>query len=340
MLHFYLALVQTKKALVHQLVTAILKLQKDKCLDNPLVKKVLKEIVNTAGISNIEHYVSKNIVSILYLWFTKKYNVDDLPVHLLGCENLNEFKEKYKKWLISADILWRKDGHVNSCDFLKQAREDKSAPTVANLVEVRRNYLIMLLYHQMLSYINTNLHSNIYVKQLNFQTCFSEIIVLCLPYIVTEKYALGYRGIEGVTEFKKSTASAQKLFHLTGQILENMKWTDLFVENVGDLVLMTALQLWDRKGTMEMFDVKIPKETKPYGYTKEVFLAIIEYFGVSIAFGVFFNRMKIEDNTDLILFVAGSHWWKHHAVPLRKPAPSDFPSALQPLENSSRRKCD
>lgn len=135
-LHCYLALAQTKRALIHYFVTAILSLQKEKCLDNSLVLKVLKEVVSSAGITSYENYVGKNIVSILYFWFTKKYNIEDLPVTLLNCDNFNTFKKKYKKWLVAADILWRKGGDVNSCDYLKQARANKTAPTVANLVEV------------------------------------------------------------------------------------------------------------------------------------------------------------------------------------------------------------
>lgn len=111
--------------------------------------------------------------------------------------------------------------------------------------------------------------------------------------MVTEKYALGYRGIETAADFKTSSVSAQKLFQLTGQILENMKWTDLFVENVGELVLMTALQIWDRKGTTNIFEIEIPEETKSYGYTKEVFTSILDYFGVSYLFVITFLQIVL-----------------------------------------------
>lgn len=105
-------------------------------------------------------------------------------------------------------------------------------------------------------------------------------MALCLPYLVTEKYRLSYLGSESYSAFKKSLASAKKMFQLAGEILENDKWTNLFVENVGNLVLLNATYLCDRDDARQMFEINIPEQTRTYCYPKNVFISILNYFGV------------------------------------------------------------
>lgn len=76
-------------------------------------------------------------------------------------------------------------------------------------------------------------------------------------------------------------ASAKKMFHLTGQILQNEKWTNLFVENVGELVLLTATHMCDRDEAMLTFDVNIPEQTRNYYFPRIVFSAVLDFIGVS-----------------------------------------------------------
>lgn len=110
------------------------------------------------------------------------------------------------------------------------------------------------------------------------------MIMLCLPYLAMEKYHINFIGSEHPNGFKKSMASAKKMFNLSGQILENEKWTNLFVENVGELVLLTATHLCDRDEAKQTFEVHIPEQTRSYYLPKNVFSAILDYIGVSRCF--------------------------------------------------------
>lgn len=106
--------------------------------------------------------------------------------------------------------------------------------------------------------------------------------MLCLPYLAMEKYHINFIGSEHPNGFKKSMASAKKMFHLSEQILKNEKWTKLFVGNVGELVLLTATHLCDRDEAKQTFDVNIPEQTRCYYFPRNVFSAILDYLGVSI----------------------------------------------------------
>lgn len=115
---------------------------------------------------------------------------------------------------------------------------------------------------------------------------------MCLPYIVAEKYKLRYTTTETQSEFKKSTVNAHRMFQMTREILENEKWSNLFVENVGELLLLTATHLHDYQEAKDRFVVDVPKTVEMFQYPKNVFTAILNYFGVSYCF-FFLNNLRI-----------------------------------------------
>lgn len=139
-LHCFLALAQTRQPHIQKIVTSILQIQKDKSLDKCLVKKVLKKIVTVTGVKDFDNYVDQNVVSVLYFWFLKDNSLYELPVDLLGFDSLDLFSQKHNKWLISADILWNKDGDINSCDLLK-----KSSRSPGQIIEVE-TIILLLVY--------------------------------------------------------------------------------------------------------------------------------------------------------------------------------------------------
>lgn len=111
--------------------------------------------------------------------------------------------------------------------------------------------------------------------------CFPNIIGLSLPYIVSEKYNLEYYPIERQSHFKKALKNANKVFKGTCEILQNNKWSGLFVENVGELLLLAATHMRDYEEAAQMFDVTLTEERLYYYYPKRIFTAILEYFEVS-----------------------------------------------------------
>ncbi|XP_047986842.1 serine-protein kinase ATM-like [Leguminivora glycinivorella] len=103
------------------------------------------------------------------------------------------------------------------------------------------------------------------------------MIVLCLPYIVTEKYSLNFSGPDQYA-FLQSMKHANKMFKTTRHILDSHKWSCLFVETMPDLLLMGAKHLYDQEGVLEMFGVDIPANAQSYLYPKAVFNSILRYF--------------------------------------------------------------
>lgn len=116
---------------------------------------------------------------------------------------------------------------------------------------------------------------------LTFQICFSNIMALCLPYIVSTTYNLEYCEGHKRDVFKKSKENANKMFQLTGEILENERWSSLFVENVRELLLLTATHMSDREDAERLFQVILPQQNHNYYYPKRIFSAILDYFEVS-----------------------------------------------------------
>lgn len=101
-----------------------------------------------------------------------------------------------------------------------------------------------------------------------------------MPYKVAEKYHLDYTGYETLSSFKKSTQHANKMFQQTCQILKSDTWNNLFIENIGELILLSALNICDSEETSKQFKINIQGTSKYYFYTKSVFTAILNFFEV------------------------------------------------------------
>ncbi|KAG6455766.1 serine-protein kinase ATM [Manduca sexta] len=239
-LHSFVALVYLKKSVLLKVITRIISLQKDKSLDETLVKKVLNKLVYSINKTNIETYLSDNLLHVLHFWFTHNKRVVELPLSLFGCDKLDVFYDKHKKWLIAADSLWNKMGNIVPANVF----EDRPALTLEDVVE----------------------------------SCFCNIIALCLPHLVIEKYKIDCT-LEVPRAFRHVFENANRMFQHTGKILPSDKWTNVFVENVGDLLLLASLHLCDYEGTKTLFQIAIRNDTKSYFYPKKVFCAILDYIG-------------------------------------------------------------
>lgn len=128
-------LAQTKNTLVRNIVTELIQMQKEKCLDKCLVKKVLNRITSVVCNKKIEVYLNDNILSIIHFWFYKGNKLEDLPLNLFGFEDMDMFIEKYMKWLIPAEVLWSKGGVVTESEVLQHITA-KSGKSIDSIVEV------------------------------------------------------------------------------------------------------------------------------------------------------------------------------------------------------------
>lgn len=137
-LHGFYALAQSKPSLINSVIKAILKVQKEKTLDEALVKKVLNKIVNDISGTGINAYLNNNLLSILHFWFAEKYKLDDLPIYLFGFNDMIQFLENNVKWVIPAEILWCKQGSIHESQVIQKLQRSSNL-TVQNYVEVR-NY--------------------------------------------------------------------------------------------------------------------------------------------------------------------------------------------------------
>ncbi|PZC82370.1 hypothetical protein B5X24_HaOG210411 [Helicoverpa armigera] len=242
-LHAFVALAQSNKPVVLTVILQVIQLQKMKSLDNGIVKKALKEIVNSVGIEDIQKYLNNHIVPIVYFWFSQNNPLEDFPIHLLGFNTVDSFKEKHMKWLIAGEILWKQEGDVSKSDLLKQIAK-KQKKTVKKMLEA----------------------------------CFSNIMALCLPYIVSAKYKIEYHDRHKQDEFNKSMSNATTMFQITSDMLENERWSCLFVENVGELLLLAATHMSDSEDAEKLFHIQLPKKNQQYYYPKKILCAILEYF--------------------------------------------------------------
>ncbi|XP_073941777.1 serine-protein kinase ATM-like isoform X3 [Choristoneura fumiferana] len=243
-LHRFLALAQTKKSLVHKILTRLLQIQNEKSLDVIVVKKFLNKITETTVAIDIETYLQNNILFVIHFWTSRNYKFEDLPLCIFGFVNRDAFLEKHMKWLFSADVLWINKGNVRKSAVLNTVKR-KTGKSEESIVEL----------------------------------CFSNIVSLCLPYVVTEKYNLSFMGAEEYNDFRLSMKNAIKMFQMTREILDNDKWSILFVENMAELLLTAAMHLRDQQGAKEMFQVNAPRMTESYLYPKTVFCSILKYYG-------------------------------------------------------------
>ncbi|CAG5022045.1 unnamed protein product [Parnassius apollo] len=239
LLHSYSGLALYKHSWACHVVKEIVCLLQLKTLDKHLVNKVLNIITTKITQKGIDVYLDQHILLILQCWLEKKYLLEDLPTYLFGCENFNLFLTKYMKWLVSVDILWRHLGNVQNSTMLTKLREN-------------------------------------HTEEFILEKSFCNIIILSLPYIVNEKYNLNSNR---ELNCKASLDAAYRMFQQTRQILKNEKWSNLFVENMGQLVLLTALHLRDYMDAQNVFAVKVPRNIEAYGYSKDIFCAILKYFG-------------------------------------------------------------
>ncbi|KAL4708134.1 hypothetical protein ACJJTC_009913 [Scirpophaga incertulas] len=243
-LHSLLVLVTAKKSLIQRVLKLILKLQHDKSLDEKIVKKVLGIITTQIDNKPLDVYLNNNILSVLYFWYSEKLNINNMPLPFFGISDQNGFLDKYMKWLISSEILWSCGGNIRESVTLKLAT-NKFKMSESKILEI----------------------------------CFCNLIILCLPYIVADKYKIRYMMNEGDNDYKRSMINANRMFLMTRQILEPEKWSNLFVENIGELLLLAALHLSDHADIKEMIDIDPSVQVHIYQYPKIVFSAILKYFG-------------------------------------------------------------
>ena len=107
-------------------------------------------------------------------------------------------------------------------------------------------------------------------------------MALSLPYIVSTKYNIHYHEMYKGDAFKKSMKNATKMFELATEILENENFSNLFVENIGELLLLAATHMRDSEQAKIQFHVKLPDRSQDYYYPEKIFCAILEYFKVSV----------------------------------------------------------
>ncbi|CAH0748972.1 unnamed protein product [Diatraea saccharalis] len=243
-LHSLVVTANAKKKLLRYLVTFTLSLHIEKLLDKRIVKKVLNIITTKLDGKTIDEYLNKHILSILQFWFYKKYDLNNLPLDFFNVVSQSVFFEKHMPWLISADILWRSNGNMQASSILNRTKAE-------------------------------------YNKSENdiIEACFCNIIVLCLPFIVTEKYKIPYKSAENDVRFNSLMINAKKMFQMTRNVLETDKWSNLFAENIGEILLLTTTHLSDHNLAKEEFRVDVPDKPEVYQYPKIVFHSILAYLG-------------------------------------------------------------
>ncbi|XP_031763657.2 serine-protein kinase ATM isoform X2 [Galleria mellonella] len=243
-MHSFLAIAQTNSSLLRKIITLTLQTQKEKSLDLNLVKKVLNIITRTIASTDLDVYLNSNVLSILNFWFCNQYSINDLPAPLFGMDTIEEFVRTHMKWVVAAEILWHNGGNIKSSDLVKE---------IKNKYETSEERII--------------------------EDCFCNIILLCLPYITAKKYGLDDLKTRNPSHYQSMTTNAHKLFQTTRNILDNDKWSNLFVENIADLLLLTATHLSDNIEAGQKFGIELAQHTETYYYPKRIFSAILTYFG-------------------------------------------------------------
>ncbi|XP_047515657.1 serine-protein kinase ATM [Pieris napi] len=239
-LHCFRALSKIRHWLLHTIVFQIIHAQKQKSLNKSLTRKALSLIVKDIAQRNFEEYVNNNILDILYSWFIEGEKFDSLPLNILGFK-LDVFLEKHAKWLVASEVLWSCKGHIERSETVKLVAA-KSKKTVEDVIEM----------------------------------CFCAIITLCLPYIVVEKYEMES---EKHADFKALFENSNRMFHSTRQILDNEKWSNLFVEHLGDLILLAATHVCDPQSAIKQFKLEEMHMKNRFLCSKAVFKGVLRYFG-------------------------------------------------------------
>ncbi|XP_041988824.1 serine-protein kinase ATM [Aricia agestis] len=218
----------TKNNLVSKIVVTTLQLQVGKMLSKDMVTTMLDQLTQRVTSLKINEYLNTKILYILYYWFSiKRKTFEDLPYYLFGFVESKSFVEKHIKWLVPSETLWRCNGDMTKSAALKYICA-QTGRTKEQVVEI----------------------------------CFCNIIILCLPYVVVNKYKL-----ENETHMMLGSEAANKLFQATRLLLNNEKWSNLFVENLGELLRLTAAHTHTRT------------QTNTYTFSKGVYKAILSYFG-------------------------------------------------------------
>ncbi|CAG9566907.1 unnamed protein product [Danaus chrysippus] len=104
--------------------------------------------------------------------------------------------------------------------------------------------------------------------------CMQIINEVNMEHSSIEKYK-----IETGRTKESRVAEASKMSQSTRSILTNDKWSNLFVENLGDLLLLTAENVCDHVDASQLFGFQLMNKTDSYTYSKQVFSGILEYFG-------------------------------------------------------------
>ncbi|VVC96704.1 unnamed protein product, partial [Leptidea sinapis] len=229
-LHSFNALIQLKESMLHYVVLKIISTQIEKSLSCRVVKRVLNTITDKTANKCFDDYINVNMKNVLYFWFHQGKSIDGFPFQLLGYNNVEDIFSKQMKWLVASEILWCKDGFIEKSDAIGYL--------VANGTKRMEDIIEM---------------------------CFCSIIILCLPYIVIEKYKLED---QKSTSFKAELECSSRMFQSTRKILKNDKWSNLFVENMGELILLGASHLCDFKEARKEFSEKLSLRSPTYTYSK------------------------------------------------------------------------
>ncbi|XP_034831737.1 serine-protein kinase ATM-like [Maniola hyperantus] len=242
-LHTFFILGKTKKSAIHKIILKVLKFQNEKPMEAHMVKKVLNMLTEVVTDNTIEVYMKNNVLRILQYWFKENINFKKLPLYLFGFDDMDGLLANHVNWLVPADILWSHNGIVADSNVLKYVTETTSVST-----------------------------------EKIIEACFCNLIALCLPHIVIEKYKL-----EDAEHFSsRETANAHRMFQLTSGILKKEKWSNLFAENLGEIMLISATHVRDCVGASELYGVQLVDNADPFTYSPNVFSAILKYFGALI----------------------------------------------------------
>lgn len=243
-LRAYISLVEINKSLVHQVIMEVLRFQKEKTLNMHLTEKILKRICHISNVKEISVYLDDNVLSVLHFWFTNNLTIETLPLNLFKCDDINVFLERYKSWLIPADALWNSGGNIKESSLLHLIKQNNKKQSLEEIIE----------------------------------DSFPHFVALSLPYVVIDKYKLHCLS-ELPASFKESLENGQKMFHQTGQMLTRDKWTNLFVENVGEILMLTAVHLCDHSDANRLFGIDIQNKNRSFYYSKRVYLSVLDFIG-------------------------------------------------------------
>lgn len=108
---------------------------------------------------------------------------------------------------------------------------------------------------------------------------------------MSEKYNIEYYSLNKKNDFKKALKNADRMLKEIHDILKNDRWNNLFVENIGDLILLAASHVRDYGNTEAEFGVKLTQQRQYHYYPKSIFSAILKYFEVSKLLILYVNHV-------------------------------------------------